>query len=151
VRDIDDIVQESFLRVWRTRASRPIQYAKAFLFKVASHLAIDQSRQASTSRIDEVGDVEQLEVIQEGAGVVGSISTREKVKILAAAIDDLPTRCREVVVLRKFEGFSQRDAAARLGLAEKTVEAHLARGIAKIKEYMRVRGVDQCYNVDESF
>ncbi|HRE79927.1 MAG TPA: sigma factor, partial [Opitutaceae bacterium] len=40
-RDVDDLVQESYLRVWKAQASRPILSAKAFLFKVARHAALD--------------------------------------------------------------------------------------------------------------
>jgi len=35
--DIDDVVQESFLRLWKVRMGQPVRYAKALLFKVARH------------------------------------------------------------------------------------------------------------------
>ena len=44
VRVLDDVVQESCLRVWKSRATRPIQSAKAFLFAVARRLALDLVR-----------------------------------------------------------------------------------------------------------
>ena len=42
--DIDDVVQESFLRLWKFRMGQPVRYAKALLFKVARHLVIDTAR-----------------------------------------------------------------------------------------------------------
>ena len=40
-RDVDDVVQDSYLRVWRARAARPIHSATAFHFTIARHLALD--------------------------------------------------------------------------------------------------------------
>src|SRR5438876_12279709 len=35
VRDVDDVVQESYVRVWKARLAHPIQSARSFLFQVA--------------------------------------------------------------------------------------------------------------------
>ena len=48
---------------------------------------------------------------------------------LADALDRLPDRCREVVWLRRVEELSQKDVASRLGISEKTVEKHIAKGM----------------------
>ena len=47
---------------------------------------------------------------------------RASEELLVEAIEQLPTRCREVMTLRKIDGLSQREVAARLGIAEHTVE-----------------------------
>jgi RNA polymerase sigma-70 factor (ECF subfamily) len=145
VRDVDDVVQESYLRLWQERAQRPVSYAKALLFKVARHLAIDFARRDRISPEEKVGDLERLNVIEEGADVVAAISRREKSRMLAQAIDSLPARCREIVILRKLQMVPQREVAARLGLAEKTVEAQLARGVKRCEEFLRKRGLHHHY------
>jgi RNA polymerase sigma-70 factor (ECF subfamily) len=48
---------------------------------------------------------------------------------LSRALDHLPPRCREVIWLRRVEGMSQREVADQLGITEKTVEKHLAKGM----------------------
>jgi RNA polymerase sigma-70 factor (ECF subfamily) len=53
VRDIDDVVQESYLRVWRARLAHPIHSTKSFLFQVARHLALDLVRRDRVSPIDQ--------------------------------------------------------------------------------------------------
>lgn len=52
VRDVDDVVQESFLKIWKARAGRPIESARAFLFRIAQRLAIDVVRRARRSPVD---------------------------------------------------------------------------------------------------
>jgi len=141
VRDVDDVVQESFLRVWKARTARPINSARAFLFKVARHLALDLVRRRQVSPLVEARDLAGLSVLDDGVGVAETASNRERIRLLADAIDTLPARCRSVVIMRKIECLPQREVADRLGLAEKTVEAHLARGVARCEEYLRARGL----------
>jgi RNA polymerase sigma-70 factor (ECF subfamily) len=146
VRDVDDVVQESYLRVWRTRAAQPIQSARAFLFRVARNLALDLVRRNRAAPFSPVRDLEGLSVLDHGSSPVRALDTHEKLMMLADAIEALPARCREVVILRKIQGLPQREVATQLGLAEKTVEAQLARGISRCEDYLRARGVRGCYD-----
>ena len=148
VRDIDDVVQESFLRVWRARLTQPVRSARAFLFKVARHHALDQVRRNAIAPVETVRDLAALPVIDDERDVVAALSRREKIRLLAAAIDRLPPRCREIVVLRKLECLPQKQVATRLGLAEKTVEAQVARGIELCEAYLRRHGVRSLYRDD---
>ncbi len=146
VRDVDDVVQESFLRVWRARSERSIDFAKSFLFRVAKHLALDLVKRQHHSPIIYVGDLTSLDVFDDRADVAREVSIQEKVRLLALAIDALPARCREVVILRKLQYVSQKEVAACLGLSEKTVEVQLSRGVKRCEEYLRTRGVQGCFD-----
>lgn len=140
VRDIDDVVQESFLRVWRARLARPISSSKSFLFQVARHLAIDGIRQRSRPVVA-LGDLAGLSVIDERADVAAELDRREKVALLSDALAALPRRCREVVFLRKMKGLPQKTVAAQLGISLRTVESQFARGMQLCEAYLRSRGV----------
>lgn len=141
VRDVDDVVQESFLRIWGARTARPVRSARAFLFKIARHLALDTVRRARVSPVIAVRDFSSLSVLATEPDAADNTDARERLRFLADAIEALPARCRQIVILRKLECLPQREVAARLGLAEKTVEAHLARGIDRCENYLRRRGV----------
>jgi RNA polymerase sigma factor (sigma-70 family) len=145
-RDVDDIVQESLLRIWRVRLANPVRSAKALLFEIARHTAIDLTRRKKVSPIDAVSDLANLSVVENGMDAINVITKQEKILLLAQAIDDLPAKCREVVVLRKLKLLSQREVADRLGLAGKTVEAHLARGVKRCEAYLRKRGVQNSFS-----
>lgn len=141
VRDVDDVIQESYLRMFRTRASRPIQSARAFLYFVARRLALDALRRNKTAAHEAVVDFNPDGVMEEGPSVPEAISKRQEVRLLAEAMHSLPARCREVMFLRKIEGLSQREIADRLNIAEATVEAQVRRGMAKCEHYLMERGV----------
>jgi RNA polymerase sigma-70 factor (ECF subfamily) len=55
---------------------------------------------------------------------------------LQAALDRLPPRCREVVVLRRIEGLSRPEIALRMGISTDTVSEHLAHGMFVLAELL---------------
>lgn len=141
VRDVDDVVQESFLRIWKTRAAQPIKSARAFLFQVARNVARDWMRRERRSPVEQAGDLAELRVADEGPDVVETLSAAEQVDLLAAALDALPRRRREVMIFCKLQGHTYREAAERFGLSEKTVAEHLYRGAQSLGLELRRRGL----------
>ena len=140
VRDVDDVVQESYLRLWKARAVQPVRSARAFLFTVAKNVALALLRRHRPSPIDAVGDLGALDVLDEGPGVVDAVSTAEKIRLLVSALATLPPRSRDVIMLCKLKGLTHREAAAQLGIAEKTVYEHLLRGLKRLGEQLRRQG-----------
>ncbi len=146
VRDVDDVVQESYLRIWRARAGRPIASAKAFLFTIARHLALDAVQRKRTAPEVTLGDLAALAVLEDKPDAAEALSYHEKVCLLADVLAALPDRCREVVVLRKLKCLSQKEAAAQLGLSERTVENQLARGMKRCEQILRRQGVHSLFS-----
>lgn len=135
VGDVEDVVQESYLRIWKTRATHPIQCAKGFLFQVARRLAIDVLRRRESARTDSVADLTALEVAESAPSAAEGAARNEELWLLAQAFHSLPTRCREVLMLRKIDGLSQKEIAARLGIAEGTVQVQIGRGLRQLEEF----------------
>lgn len=79
VRDVDDVVQDSLLRIWTVRAVRHIGCARSFLFKVARHRAIDLLRTNRASPLVAVRDLAALPVVEEKADPAHALTTREKI------------------------------------------------------------------------
>jgi RNA polymerase sigma factor (sigma-70 family) len=149
IRDVDDLVQESYLRVWRRQIARPIEQVsgtvrasvKAFLFQVARRLALDEIRHDRASPIKVVTDFERSSVIDNSSDTHETVCTNQEFQLLLDAIDTLPGRCRAVVVLRKVHGCSPAEAARQLGISEETVHVQMRRGLLRVREFLRDRGV----------
>jgi RNA polymerase sigma-70 factor (ECF subfamily) len=139
VRDLDDVVQESYLRIWKSRAAAPIQCAKAFLFTVARRLALDFIRRSHRSPVVFVKDLAELFVLDVTSNAREAASTTEEIQILVEAIESLPARCREIFVLCHVEGYSQQEVARRLALSENTVAVQSARGLQRCEKFLRQR------------
>jgi RNA polymerase sigma-70 factor (ECF subfamily) len=80
-------------------------------------------------------------VIDNSPGVVETACSREEIVLLVRAIDQLPARCREIVILRKLKGIPQKIIAAQLGISEQTVQVQVARGMKRCDQYLREYGV----------
>lgn len=141
VGDVDDMVQESYLRVWKTRMVRPVISAKAFLFQIARHLAIDSVRKNRGGMMESRGDLDELRVIDHKPDAAELLTYNEKVGLLADALAALPRRCREIVILRRLKCVPQKEVAGMLGISERTVESQLARGMALCETFLRKRGM----------
>jgi RNA polymerase sigma factor (sigma-70 family) len=140
VQDVDDVVQESYLRIWRARLARPITSTKSFLFQIARHLIIDGVRRSLTARTISLGDLSELPVLEDRPDAAEALTHGEKVNFVAEALASLPARCREIMILRKFEKWSHAEIAARLGISERTVDSQLTRGMKLMEARLRARG-----------
>lgn len=67
--------------------------------------------------------------------------TSEELELLLEAIDTLPPRCREIVILRKLRGLSQKEIAVRMGITERTVEVQGTKGLNRCEEFLQQHGV----------
>ncbi|MGH8016702.1 MAG: RNA polymerase sigma factor [Opitutaceae bacterium] len=142
VRDVDDVVQESYLRLWKARTAHPIQCARAFLFGIARRLAVDVIRkERRTTAHNVVMDFGALSVLEEKADAAETVSAQQEIALLAEAIHSLPARCREIMILRKLDRLSHREITQRLGVSASTVETQILRGMEKCTRYLRSRGV----------
>lgn len=141
VRDVDDLVQDSYVRIWQRQLARPIDSAKAFLFQVARRLALNDVRHRQASPFDDRVTDEAGSRVSETGDLREAVCTRQEVRLLLDLIETLPPCCRQIVVLRKLEGLSQREIAARLGLSEQTVQVQACRGLKRLRELLRTRGL----------
>jgi RNA polymerase sigma factor (sigma-70 family) len=141
VHDVDDVVQESYLRVWKRHAARPIESVKSFLFTVAKHVALGSLRRAKRSPISDVTDFAAGRIIDDSPDAAEMVCTREEIEILFAAVSTLSARTRDVYLLRKFEALSQQEIATRLGIAPHTVEVHIGRANRHCATFLRRHGV----------
>jgi RNA polymerase sigma factor (sigma-70 family) len=138
----DDLAQEAFLRAFAAESARLIEAPKAFLFKVAKNLALNELARQSSVAIEPLGDFEGQEVLEDSsqAAVDDVVDSRERIRLLARAIAALPPQCAKVFILRKMQGISQKEIAVRLNISVRTVENHVALGLSRCRAYMRAHG-----------
>ncbi len=139
--EVDDVVQESYVRLLQARAETPVACARAYLFATARNVALAIFRRPKIFAPHSSGDSAALHIVADGVDVAEQVSTRQEVALLLEAIDTLPGRCREIFILRKLQGISQRAIAERLGLSEQTVQVQVGRGAKRCVHYLRQRGV----------
>ncbi|MBL8267348.1 RNA polymerase sigma factor [Steroidobacter sp.] len=139
--EVDDLLQEVYVRVYESaEKSRPVA-VKSFLFTSARNLMTDRARRARVVAIEAVEDIEELSSCVDEVTPERRLSARQELKMLASAFDNLSPRCREVVWLRRVDELSQKEVAARLGVSARTVETYLIRGMQAVADALFTKPV----------
>lgn len=138
--DADDVVQESYLTLLRTRAGLRIASSKAYFFTVARNTARRLFRRRRIYSDTAVNDLHDSLLLDGGADAAEITHARQLEVLVIKAIDQLPARCREIVRLAALEGHANPVIAARLGLSETTIRVQIARGVKKCAAYLSEHG-----------
>ncbi|MCK9504639.1 MAG: RNA polymerase sigma factor [Porticoccaceae bacterium] len=134
--DIEDIVQETFLRTHQAQLNEHISYPKSFMYTAAKNLAINYLGRYEKKNTLLVGDMGELDVYSCDSSLESVIEADEKFAIFCQAVSTLPTKCRRVFMLKKIYGFSHAEIGRQLNISEKTVERHISKGMARCYEFV---------------
>lgn len=135
--DLNDIIQEAYLRVFRAHQKREIKTPKAFLFATARNLALNAIRASSVRGEQWSSRVEDLDLLDDGEDIVETIARNQELETLTIAIQSLPRSCRRIFTLCKVYGMAPKEIALELGISLPTVYTQLAIGVDKCSDYMR--------------
>lgn len=141
--EVDDLIQEVYVRVYERARSELPQQPKAFLFTTARNLMADQLRRRRIVSINTIRDADGLETMIDEISPERRIDARQELGRLAHAFDALSEKCRDVVWFRRVEGLSQRETAHRMGLKEEAIESQLARGMRTLARALFREGNEQ--------
>ena len=142
VADVDDVVQECYVRLLRSRAHGTIANPRSYLFSLARNLVLDQFRRRRASPVVAVPDTDQCEVPSATPTADEAASRAQEIELVLQAIDALPERCREIMMMRKCQELPNAEIARRLGLSVNTVNAQIVLGLARCRTFLLARGVN---------
>jgi RNA polymerase sigma-70 factor (ECF subfamily) len=141
--EIEDIVQETYVRVCQFDQVANIRHPRSFLYRTARNLALDHiKRSESRTTVGLPGDDEdhyESDASQAGLDVYDQLAAKQEFEIFCEAVQQLPLQCRRVFVLRKVYGYSQKEIAQALDISESTVEKHIAYGIKLCSSFIAER------------
>lgn len=134
--DLDDVVQESYARLWTADVDRIVN-ARAYLFVTARHVVGEAVRRSRIVSIETMADIESMSVVNDEITPERRLSSLEELERLRRVLGRLPPKCRQAFELKKFAGLSQREIARRMNIAESTVEKHLAKALRFVMDDMK--------------
>lgn len=134
--DAEDIAQEAFVRVLEAGSKGEIHFPKAYLYRTAHNLALNELARKANLLVDYMEDFPDPEVLTESTQLEDDVHAQRRFELFCQAVATLPEQCRRVLVLRKVYGYSQKRVAAQLGISVSTVEKHLAKGLQRCSTYM---------------
>ncbi len=131
--EAEDIVQDRFFKIWEKRAELTIQYSiKAYLYKMVYNACLNRVRDEKTRtkyKVHNATFLEENPVLQ--LDLTSEVQTN-----VQKAIAALPTQCRHVFELNRFEDLKYREIAEQLGISIKTVENHIGKALRLLREQL---------------
>lgn len=137
--DAADATQETYLRMVAALARTDIEHPSALLFRVAHNVALRmRNRQRLERTLFSATDHADLAELVDGYALPErQVIARQELQRLAAAIDALPPRCREVFLLSRIDGVSNGEIAVRLGISRNMVEKHIIKALLHCRRVYR--------------
>jgi RNA polymerase sigma-70 factor (ECF subfamily) len=140
--EAEDVVQEAYMRMLTMPEGPVLRNAKAFLFTVASNLAVDTVRRAQRLRrlFPDMTDTttafegDTLEVICPRRSTEEQVDAAMRLSWVLNALNDLPATCRQAFLLHKVQELSYAEVAAQMGVTVSMVEKHLSRALQHLRK-----------------
>ncbi|WP_425049992.1 RNA polymerase sigma factor [Psychromarinibacter sp. S121] len=123
--EAEDVAQEAMLRLWRQAPKWRQGEAKVttWLYRVVANLCTDRLRKGRGQDLDSVPEPED-----EAPGAEAGLQEAARAQALEEALQALPDRQRQAVILRHLEGFSNPEIAEVMDIGVEAVESLTARG-----------------------
>lgn len=131
--EIDDLVQEVFLRIIQRGDADRVEQLDGYIFQTAASVLTDRHRRRRVRAADRHEPFEIEHHPRDDVSPDEVLLGREALGQVGAALLALPERTRQVFVLRRFEEMSFREIALRLGLSLSAVEKHMLRAVRSLK------------------
>ena len=130
---IEEVLQDVRVSILTSHSANVIIFPKAWLVKLTRNRAIDLARHIHTVHEELVaifeGDEEFCASTIDPARLV---EADDELHVMIQAMHSLPTQQRQVITLKKIYGYSQKEIAQRLKIAEHTVEHHMVRALRNL-------------------
>ena len=134
--DIEDIVQETFVRSYEANLKSEIKYIRSYMLQTAKHLALNHLAKWDNKYNDSLESLALPPIELNTQQFESQFASKERFLLFCKATDQLEGNVRKAFILKKVYGLPQKEIADILQLSESTVEKHVARGLCLSAQFM---------------
>ncbi len=138
--DANDLAQEAFLRMHKFQQSRHLDNARAFLFKTANNLVVDQLRRArvhdkylSFEMLPEQSDEDNDKF---APSAERTVSAEQELDQIYQVVDQMPDKVRQAFLMHRGKDLSYAEIAAELGVSTSMVEKYIIQALKILRSEM---------------
>ncbi len=135
--DVEDIVQETFVKSYEADLKQDIQFTRSYMLKTAKHLALNHIAKWDNKFNDSLENDNELPVLLKSMKLEDEYTSKERFLLFCRATEQLNSSIRKCFILKKVYGMSQKEIADQMQLSQSTVEKHIAKGLLQTMLYMR--------------
>lgn len=134
--DAEEVAMDLFSDLWNHRTILRIDFSlKSYLIKSIHNKCLNLLKQQKTrgSKVNlDLYELAKTELNDKGNSIVEDLEGKEMEKDILHVIDSLPSQCREVFYLSRFQQMKIKEIACQLKISESTVKTQLARALEKL-------------------
>ena len=134
--DIDDIVQDTFVRSYEADLKKEIKYTRSYMLTTAKNLALNHVAKWDNKYNDSLEEFNEPPIGLTTQNFEDEFESKERFLVFIRATNQLATSVRKCFILKKVYGLSQKEIAKYLYISESTVEKHVAKGLLQCALYM---------------
>lgn len=134
--DIPDLRNDIYVQVYEAALRQIPDKPQQFVIVTARNLLINRLRRERIVPMEAMADLDALEVALDALTPERTTIARDELRLLQRALERLPRRTREVIVMRRVEGLSRAEISLRLGISEETISAHVTDGMRALTEML---------------
>ena len=132
--EVDDLMQEAWLRLALYEKDGPVAEPEAFLMRVALNLSIDAHRR-QLAHGEEV-DLDEVVLVDPQPDAEATVLGKERLARLTLCLARLTDRTREIFIAHRVDGLSFAEIARVEGISTKVVEKHVSRAALQVASWM---------------
>lgn len=131
--DIEDLAQETYLRLLRTRDLQGVRNPQGYLLRVAAHVAAEWcDRRLPDEKLDGLNESFLIDERTPEFELDANLSQA----VLHRALENIPALTRTILLLKYREDYQCKEIARELELTERQVRRHLTRGVESLRGAM---------------
>jgi RNA polymerase sigma-70 factor (ECF subfamily) len=130
--EVDDLVQEVFMRLARRSNFEDVEHIEGYVFQTAANVIRDRLRRRAVRCAGEHDNLEDSALPSDDLSPERVLQGRQLLDHAVRALQELPARTRHVFVLRRYEGMKQEEIATYLRMSVSGVRLHLQKAQAHL-------------------
>jgi len=134
--DIPDLRNDIYVQVYEAALQSIPDKPQQFVVTIARNLLIDRLRRERIVPMEAVADLDALHAALDAPSPENATIARDELRLLQTALERLPQRTREVIVMRRVEGLSRAEISVRLGISQETISAHVTDGVHALMDML---------------
>jgi RNA polymerase sigma-70 factor (ECF subfamily) len=138
--DVDDILQEAFIRVMHADTKLQIKSPKGYLFVVSRNIVLKKLMQKSKEIHTELDDA--LLESDEDDPIEKQLYQKRKFERFNLVLNALPEKHRRAILLRKLYCLNHKEIASKMNVSVSSVEKYIALGLKQCKQSLFAQGYD---------
>ncbi|MBS0420027.1 MAG: RNA polymerase sigma factor [Proteobacteria bacterium] len=138
--DVEDLVQEVFLRMLRIDRHETIRSSESYLYMVAFHVLHQHllRRAAAPEAVEITALINEMESSPAEDPCVQA-QMQQQLQALQGALSQLSPKARAVLLLHRRDGYSLEEIGARLGFSRANAAKYLTKALLHCRQYLKDR------------